>query len=96
MMSPWQFEMALRSLSVLDMEELVSAGVIDDRDYAAWDAFCADRVQWYLSHPDRADALFRAIWRHRSPSNEVEAAPPPDNLVDLTMHDAKRRLNRRR
>jgi hypothetical protein len=37
MMTHWQFETALRALVRLDMQELVDAGVIVDRDYEAWD-----------------------------------------------------------
>ena len=45
-MSPLsKFEMALRGLLALDMQELVDGGVIADRDYAAWDEFQADRVR---------------------------------------------------
>ena len=45
-MSPLsKFEMALRGLLALDMQELVDGGVIADRDYVAWDEFQADRVR---------------------------------------------------
>ena len=53
MMTRWQFETGLRALLVLDMQELVDAGAIADRDYAAWDAFHANRVEWFLTHPGR-------------------------------------------
>ena len=83
MMTHWQFDRALRGLLVLDMQELVDSGAIADRDYAAWDAFKADPVNWYLEHPASADAIFRAIWRHRTPSTAIEAEAPPDNVVPL-------------
>jgi hypothetical protein len=63
-MSPLErFEMALRGLVALDMQELVDAGAIADRDYATWDEFQADRVKWLLAHPVQAPALWIAIWR---------------------------------
>ncbi len=93
MMTLWQFEAALRTLQVLDMQELVDAGAIADRDYAAWDAFQADRVKWFLEHPASADAVFRAIWRHRTPASEIEAEAPPENVVEL--EDRRGRCERR-
>jgi hypothetical protein len=85
MMTQWQFEAALRSLLVLDMQELVDAGVIADRDYPAWDGFRADPVAWYLAHPAMATHVWRAISRH-SPSSQM-AEPPQtmDNVVDLQL-----------
>jgi hypothetical protein len=80
-MSPLsKFEMALRGLLALDMQELVDGGVIADRDYVAWDEFQADRVKWLLAHPVEAQALWLAIWRH------LKGEPTTfdtTNLVDL-------------
>jgi hypothetical protein len=59
-----KFELALRGLLALHMQELVDGGVIADRDYVAWDEFQADRVKWMLAHPVEAQALWLAIWRH--------------------------------
>jgi hypothetical protein len=64
-MSPLErFETALRGLVALDMQELVDAGAIGDRDYAAWDEFQADRVKWLLAHPVEAPTVWLAIWRN--------------------------------
>jgi hypothetical protein len=46
-MTLWQFEMAVFTLTRLDMQELVDAGAIEDRDYATWDAFNADRFKCF-------------------------------------------------
>ena len=51
MMTLQQFEMALWTLKLLDMQELVDAGAIDDRDYETWDTFQADRMRWFLHEP---------------------------------------------
>src|SRR4051812_30485554 len=52
-MNLWQFETACRCLLVLDMEELVAAGAIADRDYEAWDAFHADPLRWFITPPTK-------------------------------------------
>jgi hypothetical protein len=91
MMNLWQFETGLRTLLVLDMQELVDAGAIADRDYAAWDAFHADPVKWFLEHPASADAVFRAIWRHRTPGSAIEAEAPPNNVVELSERRGSKR-----
>ena len=83
MMTHWQFETALRALLRLDMQELVDAGVIVDRDYEAWDAFHADPVAWYLAHPSMADHVWRAIWRHKPSSQIAEPPQTRDNVIDL-------------
>lgn len=63
-MSPLsKFELALHGLLALDMQELVDAGAIPDRDYAVWDGFQADRARWLLAHPVQAQAVWLAIWR---------------------------------
>jgi hypothetical protein len=63
-MSPLdRFEMALRGLVALDMQELVDAGAIADRDYPAWEEFQSDRVKWLLAHPVEAPAVWLPIWR---------------------------------
>jgi hypothetical protein len=63
-MSPLsKFELALHGLLALDMQELVEAGAIPDRDYAVWDDFQGDRVKWLLAHPVEAQAVWLAIWR---------------------------------
>ena len=90
MMTIWQFETGLRTLLVLDMQELVDAGAIADRDYAAWDAFHADPVRWFLENPASADAVFRAIWRHRAPSPAIEDEAP-GNVVQLSERRGSRR-----
>ena len=80
-MSPLsKFELALRGLLALDMQELVDAGAIADRDYAAWDEFQADRVKWLLAHPVEAQAVWLAIWRH---INGEPSMFDTTNLVEL-------------
>jgi hypothetical protein len=82
-MTLWQFETAVFTLTRLDMQELVDAGAIDDRDYATWDAFNADRFKWFLMNPAKAEAVWRAIWRHK-PSSQMDEPPQTrDNVVDL-------------
>jgi hypothetical protein len=71
-----EFELALFALTRLDMEELVEAGAIADHDYAAWDAFNADRVNWLLMNPAKAPAVWKAIWAY-------EPAGAKDNVVEL-------------
>ena len=79
----WQFEMALFALTRLDIQELIDAGAIADRDYAAWDEFQADRVKWFLMHPKSASAVWQAIWKHK-PSSQLDEPPQTqDNVVDL-------------
>ena len=79
----WQFERALFALTRLDMQELVDAGAIADRDYAAWDEFQADRVKWFLMHPKSASAVWHAILRHKPSSQLAEPPQTQDNVVDL-------------
>jgi hypothetical protein len=80
-MSPLsKFEMALRGLLALDMQELVDGGVIADRDYVAWDEFQADRVRWMLGHPVEAQALWLTIWRH---INSEPSMLDTTNVVEL-------------
>jgi hypothetical protein len=79
----WQFEMALFALMRLDMQELVDAGAIADRDYLTWDTFQADRVSWFLMNPAAAPAVWQAIWKHK-PSSQLDEPPQTqDNVVDL-------------
>jgi hypothetical protein len=66
-----EFEMALFALTRLDMQELVDAGAIADRDYAAWDAFHADRVTWLLMNPAKAPAVWKAICAHE-PAHRIQ------------------------
>ena len=82
MMTLRQFEMALWTLKLLDMQELVDAGAIDDRDYETWDTFQADRMRWFLMNPVKAPAVWTAIWRHKPKSQDA-------NVIDL-----ERRRNR--
>jgi hypothetical protein len=79
MMTLQQFEMALWTLKLLDMQELVDAGAIDDRDYETWDTFQADRMRWFLMNPARAPAVWTAIWRHKPKSQD-------ENVIDLERH----------
>jgi hypothetical protein len=82
-MTLWQFETAVFTLTRLDMQELVEAGAIDDRDYATWDAFNADRFKWFLMNPAKAHAVWRAIWLHK-PSSQMDEPPQTrDNVVEL-------------
>jgi hypothetical protein len=78
-----QFEMAVFTVTRLDMQELVNARAIDDRDYATWDAFNADRFKWFMMHPAKAEAVWRAIWQHKPFSQVDEPAQTRDNVVDL-------------
>ncbi len=88
-MSPLsKFEMALRGLLALDMQELVDAGAISDRDYPAWDAFEADRVKWLLAHPVEAQAVWLAIWRH---INSEPSTVDTTNLVELDSVRSRKR-----
>ena len=89
-MNLWQFETACRCLLVLDMEELVAVGAIADRDYEAWDAFHADPLRWFITHPTKADAVWKAIWRHKPSSQMAEPPQIQDNIVDFP---AKRKGN---
>lgn len=83
MMNLWQFEMALWTLTYLDMQELVDAGAIADRDYAAWDEFKADPFKWFMMHPAAAPAVWTAIWRHKPSSQMAEPPQAQDNIVDI-------------
>jgi hypothetical protein len=86
-MSPLsKFELALRGLLALDMQQLVDAGAIPDRDYVLRDEFQADRVKWLLDHPVEAQWVWIAIWRH------LKGEPTFDttNLVELDSVRAKR------
>jgi hypothetical protein len=87
-MSPLsKFELALRGLLALDMQELVDAGAIPDREYHVWDEFQADRVKWLLDHPVEAQWVWIAIWRH------LKGEPSTfdtTNLVELDSVRAKR------
>ena len=83
MMSLWQFETALRTLTRLDMQELVDAGAIEDRDYDTWDAFRADPIKWFMTHPTLAEQVWKAIWRHKPTSQTAEPPQTQDNVVPL-------------
>jgi hypothetical protein len=78
-----QFEMAVFTVTRLDMQELVDAGAIDDRDYESWDAFCADRFKWFMMHPAKAEAVWRAIRQHKPFSQMDESPQTQDNVIDL-------------
>lgn len=81
-MKRFQFDWLLWNLKLVDMQELVDHGAIADRDYQAWDAFCADRLTWYLSASrPRADAVFKALVTHKSGKGHARALPPPTNMV---------------
>jgi hypothetical protein len=83
MINLWQFETALWTLTRLDMQELVDAGAIADRDYATWDAFKADPVKWFLMNPAKAPAVWKAIWLHKPSSQLAEPPQTQDNVIDL-------------
>jgi hypothetical protein len=68
-MTLWQFEMAVFTLTRLDMQELVDAGAIDDRDYATGHLQCRS-LQVDLMNPARA-RLFGA-------SSAAQEAAQPD------------------
>ena len=72
------------------MEELIAAGAIADRDYEAWDAFHADPLRRFITHPTKADAVWKAIWRHKPSSQMAEPPQIQDNIVDFP---AKRKGN---
>ena len=80
-MSPLsKFELALQGLLALDMQELVDAGAIPDRDYVVWEDFQADRVKWLLAHPVEAQAVWLAIWRRvNADSSTIDTT----NVVEL-------------
>lgn len=81
-MRRFQFDWLLWNLKLVDMQELVDHGAMADRDYQAWDAFCADRLGWYLSRPAPiADAAFKAILAHKSGKESATSPPPPGNLL---------------
>jgi hypothetical protein len=85
------FHMALTTLMVLDMQELVDAGAIADRDYAAWDAFQADPARWFLkADDDVAAAIWKAVWRRRALDVMVGAAPE-SKVVSITRKRAGKR-----
>jgi hypothetical protein len=76
---------------VLDMQELVDAGAIADRDYEAWDAFQADPARWFLkAHDDVAAAVWKAVWRRRALDVMVGAASEP-KVVSITRKRAGKR-----
>jgi hypothetical protein len=81
MMTLWQFETALWWLRQLDMQELVDAGAIDERDSAAWEAFQADRVGWFLSHQGNAECVWRAMLRSMRGTAAEQTAS--DNIVEF-------------
>ena len=83
MMNLWQFETALWTLKRLDMQELVDAGAIPDRDYETWDAFKADPITWFLINPGKAPGVWKAIWLHKPSSQLAEPPRAADNIVDL-------------
>ena len=87
-MTIWQFEAALWSLKELDMRELVDAGAMHDRDYVTWDAFKRNPVDWFLSHPAKSNAVWRAITRHKLRSQKSEPPRTADNIV--AFDDARR------
>ena len=79
-----QFDMALGTLYVLDMEELVTFGAIEDRDYKTWDEFKADPFRWYLfAGEERAGAVWQAILHHKPGKKHPRDVAPPDNVVEL-------------
>jgi hypothetical protein len=82
MMTMWQFEAALRALSALQMHELANVGAIDEKDLATWNEFKADPVDWFLTHPHKAEAVWRAVCKHRP---QPEIIPTPSNLVDVAV-----------
>jgi len=97
MISRWQFEMGLRTLLSLDMQELVDAGAIVDRDYAAWDAFKADPVRWMLTADDpTAHAVWTAIWRHRPLAGSVPPKPEPAPAEIINIAETRKKQKRRR
>jgi hypothetical protein len=92
MITRLQFEMALTSLYLLDMEELVATGAIADRDYKAYDEFHADPFRWYLlATEEKAAAVWEAIRKHKPGKRHARDVPPPDNLVHLPVR--KRRTD---
>ena len=77
------FHSALTTLMVLDMQELVDAGAIADRDYQAWDAFKADSGRWFVKADDQVGAaVWKAIRRRRALDVMVGLAPDT-NVVKL-------------
>jgi hypothetical protein len=83
MISRWQFETALWTLTRLDMQELVDAGAIEDRDYTSWDEFKADPVKWFMTHPAKADQVWRAVGGHKPSSQLSEPPQAADNIVEF-------------
>ena len=63
MMTLQQFEMALWTLKLLDMQELVDAGAIDDSDYETWDTFQADRMRWFLMKLSQRQGPLQRVWQ---------------------------------
>jgi hypothetical protein len=57
MMEFASFHTTLATLMVLDMQELVDARAIADRDYQAWDSFQADPARWFLKANDQLGGL---------------------------------------
>ena len=80
MMTLTKFQMGLWALTQVDMQEMVDAGAIADRDYAAWDAFNADRVGWLLAHASNAEGVWRAMWKSMRRDTDPTS---PDNVVEL-------------
>jgi hypothetical protein len=73
--------MALWTLKALDMHELVETGAIEDRDYKTWDEFKADPFNWFIMHPTKAPAVWKAIWMHQPKSKPSKQSR--DNVVEL-------------
>ena len=79
-----QFDIALSNLYLLDMEELVAAGAIADRDYQAFDEFRADPFRWYLfATEEKAAAAWMAIRNHKPGKTHPRDLPPPENVIRL-------------
>jgi hypothetical protein len=91
MINRWSFQTALWRLTHLDMQELVDAGAIEDRDYATWDAFQYDPVGWFFQHPSKADAVWKAIGSHKPSSQMAEPPQPMDNIVNIEQLRGKKR-----
>jgi len=83
-MKRFQFDWLLWNLQTVDMQELVDHGGIQDRDYAAWDAFCEDRMGWYLrASPNAADSVYKALLKHKMGKQHPKDPPPPANVIPL-------------
>lgn len=78
------FHTTLATLMVLDMQELVDARAIADRDYQAWDSFQADPARWFLKANDQIGAaVWKAIWRRRALDMMLGDNPAFGNVVNL-------------